>query len=343
MHIFIDESGGFVVPATQSAPNMCVVAALAVSEQAHAELVKLHAQLVAHWKPPGAEIKARDLNEWRFRRAFRELQAIDVVPAIVAIDMSLQTEDSIARHKVAQAEKLRESVSGPEFYESFRKSVHELADRVQGLSNQLYVQSFVQTEAINRVFRVATLHYAQTDPAALGAFAWRIDAKDRTKQECERLWEDLLKPSLQTMSLGQPHIICEGEGFDYSAMAAFENPVRDAAPPHLAVARGDAGGPFHSSDLRKILEDMQFADSRSSIGIQFADVLAGAFRRACNGRLREPGWKPLGPLLIKHVEDRLAVSYITVTKITQSPDDFRYARVVREMERSARYFHVHER
>lgn len=349
MHVFVDESGNFTPP-PDPRPHVCCVATLAVPDSVLPTLVVLQKQLLADWKLPERELKGRDLNERKFERVFTALGNRDVVPSLVAIDMGLHSDAQIAEHKGRQAAKLRDSVAGPEYLQSFRDEVHELASRLERLSNQLYVQAIAQTEAIARTMRIATLRFAQSEPTALSSFVWRVDAKGKTIQECERLWTDLAKPMLQTIFLERPFLTVEGEGFDYSAMTPFENPVRNAPPEHLVAARPEGfAGPFHSHDLRKLIADLAFQDSRSCEGIQFADLVASAFCRACNGHLEERGWRRLGRLLVRHPGERWAVQYRSLTPLAEParPPSLPYGDILKQIEAGARDFLVagdpHER
>jgi hypothetical protein len=315
---------------------------LAVSEDTHGRLRALHARLMADWSPPDGELKGRTLNERNFRRIFTSLGNLDVVPILVAIDMALHDDARVAASKARQAQILRDSAAGEEFPPTFREDVHDLAARLERLSNQSYVQSVVQTQAIARTMRIAATHFAQTESATLGSAVWRIDAKDKTVQECERLWTDLVMPFLQTIFLEQPLLTISDPRFDYSAMTRFENAPQATPPAHLMAARPRGGaGPFLSSDLRKYLADLSFQDSISSEGIQLADVIGSAFTRACNGRLERRGWDRLGGLLTRLPEDRQAVSYLSLGPLLSvRPAQLSYGPVVKRIEASARNFEV---
>jgi hypothetical protein len=49
-----------------------------------------------------------------------------------------------------------------------------------------------------------------------------------------------------------------------------------------------------------LTEQRTFEDSRNSLGLQLSDMLASILRRALNDRLRFPGWKDIGGLLVRH-------------------------------------------
>jgi hypothetical protein len=53
--------------------------------------------------------------------------------------------------------------------------------------------------------------------------------------------------------------------------------------------------------LARILKDqLKFENSRDSLGLQLADMLATILRRALNNRLQYSGWKDFGGLLVRH-------------------------------------------
>jgi hypothetical protein len=55
----------------------------------------------------------------------------------------------------------------------------------------------------------------------------------------------------------------------------------------------------HAINARRLLsEQLQFLDSRDSLGLQLADMLASILRRSLNSRLQKPGWKDFGKLVI---------------------------------------------
>ena len=64
-------------------------------------------------------------------------------------------------------------------------------------------------------------------------------------------------------------------------------------------------------DMKALFKDLRFADSKDSIGLQLADIVASTFHRACKGTLQKDGWKPLGALLVsrkKSVVNLIAIS-----------------------------------
>jgi hypothetical protein len=188
------------------------------------------------------------------------------------------------------------------------------------MSNPQYAQSVLLTQAVWETLQAAKTRLAQTDPASLGSFSWRIDAKDRKLTEYERTWSELVLPMVQTLSLERGWISVAADGFDYSAMAPFNNPTLPEAPAHLAGALPQGRtGPWHTSDVRKIMADLRFEDSRTNTGLRLADILVNAFRRALSGRLRERGWRRLGQLLVVDFRGGTTAKYVSLTPRSESP------------------------
>ena len=335
MRVFIDESGSFVHPA--SGLSVSCVSALAVAESALERVEREYARMLEDWGVHG-ELKGRSLTERRADRLITMLGNNNVVLAIVATDMGLQNEGSITAHKNGQTERLRAGVAGAQYSQEIRDYVNGLADRTEALPNQLYVESVLLTIAVERTLQRATLQFAQTDPKALGAFAWRVDAKDKQLTEYERLWTDLVMPAVQTGSLKNPLFSVLGGPFDYSAMAPFENPSTPEAPEHLRAGRPPGrDGPFESIDLKKVLADLSFGDSAADPGLQLADVLANVFRRACHTRMRDRGWRRLGQLMVRdHRPGHLAVDCVLLGRKKIPLRKLPYWEVLYSIEEEAR-------
>lgn len=344
MYLYIDETGPFDTP-RGGGHSLCAVGSLAIPESCHQIVLDGFATIVSEWHLSGAEPKGRILTEGKFDRFFTFLSSFDVVLTLVAIDMGLHTDAQISDHKARQVARMRESVEAPIFFQSMRDSVNELADRLADLSNPLYVQSVLLTTLLGRALQTATLHYAQTDPAALGAFRWRIDAKDIRLTPGEQLWKDIIKPMAQSYFLKHPLITVTE--FDYSAMAPFENPVRAEAPDYLRPGiPQDLHGQFRSFDARKLIEtDMAFLNSQTAPGLNLVDIAVSAFRRACQGTLQERGWRGLPRLIVRDLEHNAAVQYAQLGPDGAPPRRTRvpYANVYRALEVGSRRWDVRPR
>jgi hypothetical protein len=341
MYIYIDETGPFDTP-KYAGHSVCAVGALAIPESCHDTILESFSRIVAEWHLPGPEPKGRLLTEGKFDRFFAFLGSFDVVLSLVAIDMGMHTDSEIVDHKERQVALLRQSVVDPIFFQSMRDSVNELADRMARLSIPLYVQATMLTNLLGRSLQTTTLHFAQTEPTALGSFRWRIDAKDAQLTPGEQFWKDIVKPMIESYSLRHP--LCTVNEFDYSAMETFANPVLADAPDHLRAARpGDRGAEFHSFDARKIVDtDMAFAGSHTSPGLQLVDIATSALRRACQGTLKARGWRGLGNLTVRGLDDGEPVAFIKLGPTGAPPTRRRvpYSGVYEAIARTSRDWEV---
>jgi len=121
----------------------------------------------------------------------------------------------------------------------------------------------------------------------------------------EELWGTLVLPFIQSETL-RSQMIFLAEG-DYSYFAPFENPDLPTAPDHLRDAVVCPNETFSSFSGNKIMADLQFVDSHSSLGVQLVDVLASCFRRASNQRLQRQGWQNLGRIIVRDPRTDLAL------------------------------------
>jgi hypothetical protein len=334
--IFVDESGLFANLGSRPHSVSCIVA-LVVPEAVLEAVLREFASIESDWADLPGELKGSKLSERRMARLITMLGNHDVVVVMVAIDMGLHPEEGITGHKLEQKARFTRKLP-PECSEKLRRSAEKWGDRVAALPNQLYVQAVLMIEVAKTVIQTATFYYSQTAPATLGAFSWRIDAKDRRPTEYEEVWSFIVKPALQSASLQEP-VIFYTEG-DYGAFATFDNPDQECPPDYLKdhVSKPDAV--FSSFALNRIMDtDRTFADSRTDPGLRIADVLANGCQRACNGWLAERGWNRLGYLAVKDPGTRRALQLVTLLdRPTWSApiETMPYADVVARIERSAR-------
>lgn len=329
MYIFVDEAGAFQPP---SRPNqVSCVAALVVPESFLRTLFRRFRRLVGPWKAAaGGEAKGSRLSEEQMASVIGTIRRFDVLLVSVAIDMGLHSDVGVTRHKEEQVHKIRISIS-EKIRPHTRDRLEHLASRIQFLPNQLYVQSVLLTKLVEGVLKASTLYYSQRIPRTLGAFSWRLDAKDLTVTNYEKLWVDVVGPFLQTQSLIAP--LPKLVGADYSALQRFLGET-SVSPEHLRARVTQPSQPFRYVDIDALMRDLKFARSHTSTGIQAVDMLAAAIRRACNGTLGEKGWKGLGRLMPTPERGAECVRFVALEDI-QEPD-VPYARTLHAWRRETR-------
>jgi len=338
MHIYIDESGPFVT-FPEARNSVSCVTALVVPESVHDQLLQQFAQLRRQWGFTDGEVKGSLLKETQFDAAVRAVyDTHSAFIRISTIDMGLHTTTMIKEHQRKQAELLRQSMDD-RFHPELVKQVCVLADQINGLAPQLYVQSVMLTKLILSVIQTSTLLYSQLEPPALGCFAWAIDAKHRHITPAETLWKTLVLPFVEAESL-KSGVIFLKEG-NYSYFAQFENPDLPSAPDHLREAVQHPDKPFSSFSANRVLADLQFIDSRSSLGLQLVDVLANCFRRAANNRLQPKGWRSLGSIIVRDPRTNLAIETLTLSDAVAKfcfVRDMSYSDILEHIARSSRSY-----
>jgi hypothetical protein len=301
MRIYIDEGGTFQVPAGRDY-LLSLVAALVVPATGQSSLFYEFMHLRDHWGIATTEIKGRELDEARFADVIKLLTAHDVLLEFLAIDMAWHTERQLTEFKQHQARALLDSIT-PQHQPTLIAQMKELIEILADTPNQLFVQAFLTLELIDRVVQTATLYYSQRVPEELGHFDWVVDRKDRELTKMERLWTTLIVPVGQNRALNAPFITLKGGNyahFDRFRLAGTEG----ARASDVKWLEQNITFPRRVGsriiDMKKVLqESFRFADSREELGLQLADIVASACRRAFNGHLQQKGWEGLGRLLIK--------------------------------------------
>lgn len=257
------------------------------------------------WPHQDIDLKGRSLDEKQTADVLKLLDSYDVVAEIVGIDMAMHTEMDLLSFKSRQADCITQHL-GPEHNADLVQGLRNLQNTWREMSNQLFVQSILQSiltiMLIEEVVQTSTCYFASRLPEELGAFRWRIDAKDKKITEAERIWNLLMLPIIVTASLSHPFL--QVEGLDYSHFTRFQVTESTAAPDmrrHVQWLHplSNADDTFGGVDIGLIMkEDLTFRNSKDELGLQLADIVASAFTRAFNRTLREEGWRDLGRLLI---------------------------------------------
>jgi len=201
------------------------------------------------------------------------------VLACVATDAGLYEDVAGDRH--AQALLVRQGYPGD--------AGGRLADQVEALSDQLFVDMMCRLELTWRALQVGTWYFVRRNPATLGEFNWQCDAKNRIDGPYPRLWAGA------ALALSRRHPMQMAPGGDYSAMDAL-------------ARRADMEGLARYDASTLGLDRLQFVDSRDVPGIQIADWLVWGCRRCLRGEFADAGLSGrLGRLLAKMPGDDYAL------------------------------------
>lgn len=282
MNIGIDESGTFVYTDTENSWN-CVVAY--AYPEAHGRRIREEVRRLVrqHAEPGHREVKLRDLSESAYANFLGRLQQFDGVFYSVATNAAMNTPQVLERHQKEQTRKILEHVDKM-IYEDGRESVRALAQRVENLPRQLYVQMICQIQLVSQVLRSAILFFVQRYPPTLGRFRWRIDQKNSRRTDYEEAYAQVLPAMLQSASLREPIPMLKGADYRWFDRLHFP---RGKEPTYL---RDVYGIEIEDADERKldigrlVGEDVRFVDSRTDPGVQVADLLASGLRRCLRNR-----------------------------------------------------------
>lgn len=322
MHIFIDESGTFTRSAGK--PGVSVVGALVIPGKRLAKVERKYAAMRARFTKERGEVKGRLLDEAQVASVIDLLARNECLFELVAIDMNMHEAADIQRHQAGQAQGTTNQLTD-QHHPNVRRQCAELAAKILALAPQLYVQSVALFELVWQTCEHAINFYAQRRPEELAAFYWTLDAKDRKVTNWETLWADIVLPILQSKSIRQPHGLFEGG--DYRHFKRFEGTAPDWLP---KPERGSSG---RATDIRLLLMEHFRYSPDSEPGLELADIVVSAARRALIGNLRPAGWAGLPGLIIHHGRQYI---HLIALHERELPERLAYERVLRRFSRGGR-------
>jgi hypothetical protein len=307
MRIYIDEAGPFLPPQPPR-PLFSLVLSLIIPSSIEQELFYEFLRLRDTWPNQGVEIKGTSLDESQAAQLITLVLRYDTLVRFIALDTNTHLDALVNNFKNRQADAVTANITR-EHHPGPIPHLHHLGEAVRQMSNQLFLQAFATWELIIETIREGTVYYVQRQPQELGDIAWSIDRKDRTLTQMEETWSTLILPVSERRFAEEPLIGILDENYSYFDESYGFN--RATIEPedlrHLQWLHSVSGkGPLREDERlgvnAKLLltEQRTFEDSRDSLGLQLADMLATILRRALNDQLQYPGWKDFGGLLVRH-------------------------------------------
>ena len=305
MNIFIDESGNFTW-ADDGSHAISAVGALIIPDRAMNPIKMGYARLRAQLPKEKGEVKGRLLSEDQVSAVVSLLAREQVLLEITATDMSMSETADVESHRKQQAENLTARLT-PRHHPNVRAAVEDLRHRLENLSLQLYVQSTVTFELIDRILRQPTMFYSQRLPKELAAFHWVVDGKDRTRiTDWEAWWSVVILGLLQTKSIDDPMPVFEGG--DYSYLKRYEAKMPDFLKSQIKSPSIEDDSAY---SLKMLLTESFRFSSNPEPGLELVDILVNATRRALVGSLRVEGWKDI-PRLMIHLPERHYIQFVVL-------------------------------
>lgn len=331
MQIYIDESGSFVSASSPGSWN--VVAAVVTAESARTTLEKsVKALKLSVSAGISSEVKLKDISETRYISFLDELSQAQVLLFATATDAGHNAPDRIARHQKMQVENVRDQVPRMR-YEGGRLALRTLADQLEAVSPQLYAQLVCQVDLLHDIVGRSINYFAQRVPGTLSEFRWRIDQKNTSRTIYEDAFEKIAPVLLQTRSIRDPGV--RVRGFDYRRMSAYEF-EKGRPPDYLATEHG-----IHvedAIDIQKIIRgNLKFEDSKRSLGIQVADLVASGLRRCLRGGFQDnrAAAATLGKLMLQTKVGSNPINLISFAEKDNAVDSVASA-AIKEMKNNCR-------
>jgi hypothetical protein len=177
------------------------------------------------------------------------------------------------------------------------------ASSIRAMPNQLFIQALVTITLVLEIIQEITLYYVQRQPKELGDIAWIVDRKNLTMTQMEDMWTALILPSSENHFIKKPLLSIRGADYShFDARYGFKvGKSDDESARHLEWVYQTYGVRPSSGGIdpnRLFSEQREFLDSRDSVGLQLADILATILRRALNKHLQLVGWRNFGKLLV---------------------------------------------
>ncbi len=277
------------------------------------------------------EIKLNEMSETQYFAFLNRIAKAGAVLFATATDASLNIPEVVLEHQRIQVAKIRANIPRMK-YEGGRRGIAMLADQLEALSPQLYVQLICQVNLLHDIIARGITYFVQRVPSTLREFRWRIDQKNASRTKYEEAFEKIAPPLLQSRSFREP--LVRVRGFDYSYFSAYEF-ADDKLPDYLATEYG-----MQIEDGINVQAlfrgNLKFQDSRSSVGIQVADLLASGLRRCLRGQFQdnESMAAALGQLMVQNAHNKPPIDLISLSQPAFASG--KVARLVRIMARSSR-------
>lgn len=331
MNIYLDESGSFVFHPKEG--SWSVVVAICCPESSRRSIQNVVGQLRRRHGNLAGEVKLPKIGEQEYLRFLEELASHELIMFATATDSGLNSPARVKAHQLASVEDIRSNIPRMKF-DGGRIGMTLLADQLESLSPQLYVQLVTQVNLVYDVIARSINFYVQRKPVTLREFRWRVDQKNTTKTVFEETFEKIAPPLLQARSIREP--MMQIREFDYQHLAAYEF-VPGEEPDYLQTEYGLP--PMDGLNVQKLFRgNLKFVDSTASEGVQVADLLASGLRRALKGNFDEPikVAKAIGRLCVQNVKGRQAINLVSFGEERRLPEFT--SSLVRQLDRECKQF-----
>lgn len=289
MHIFIDESGTFAIPeGGQSSP--CLIGALIVPDFRLDHLLGKYHSRRQNLPQQNGEVKGRLLVEHQVEKVVDLLRKNNCLYVAIVIDMGFETPDVIRNHRENAARGLTANLTD-EHHPELVQSVWQLRAELEAMPDPLYVQYTLMTQLLADVVQEIPAYWSQRRMKEILTFHWVVDGKGTDKvTKSEEWWQTTKTAHLQSKLAREP--VCFPDWIDFSE---FDKKFRMKMPDYLK----NTILPYEDGfDLNLLFNESFRFSSSNDYGLELADIVVNATRRALKGNLGEEGWGQIPRLMI---------------------------------------------
>lgn len=296
MHIFIDESGTFVIPPNKEW-SPCLVGALIVPDHKLDKLYSKYARIRLNLPKEKGEVKGKLLSEDEVAKVVDILRRNSCIFKAHVIEMALESTTEIKDHQEASARGITNNLTD-QHHREFVEQCWWLRGGLEEMTPQLYVQYEIMFGLLADLLREAPLYWAQREMKELLRFHWVVDGKGEIElTKWERWWSTIKTAIIQSKLAREP--IGFLEGLDYTE---FDARYRTPMPTYSK----ESNLPYEKGYNLNLLMDESFRfSSGNDYGLELVDVLTNATRRALKGNLGRNGWGNIPKLMIHRGESYL--------------------------------------
>ncbi len=322
MHIYIDESGVFN-PAPD--PKASCLAALLVPSGNKAKVFRDFGRLSERWPHEDGELKGKLLEATHIVQLAELLYCNDALVEISAFDSALQTRDELEAIQKSVSSRI---ASAPRWAVTQLKPPRRIGAAYGNTSLQLFIQAFLMQSLVYEVIQSSLTYYARRTPKELKHFNWLVDQKDSKLHKFEKAWSEITFPSIASITRQRPFKLLSGGDYSYLNYETSDQP--DLIATTLGITTSLETG-------------LKFADSKSSLGLQMADVIANAVATAFNEPNGRGGWQSISKLILERPLQ--AFPFVLLTddkKRSKEPEEIRhpFSPVVKELSQNNRQIHL---
>lgn len=303
---YIDEAGSFVTKGAIE-NSWCTVACYSIPEFEKRKLNEILRKIkIEEGFNSNCEMKLKNISEQRYIEFLSQLGRLNGALFCVATDSHHNSKEKVNAHKNDHLASIIQGKSEMK-YEGGRQAMEILHAQSKALPEQLYIQFHCQAVLLSSFIKRGIAFYIQRYPNSLKNFRWRYDAKDLLRiTDFEDLFQKFVPALLQAYSIENPSPALKW--CDYSSMKGYICDV----PEYVVEKVPDLEGQ-EAFDVQKIIRgDIKFIDSKSSPGVQVADLLASGVRRLLRLEFKDNNLvaEKLGSLLLQEEGNKTPISLV---------------------------------